>query len=571
MQLFVNERAGKFRPLPNPATLDGTVALAVADLDGDGRMELLALGGDAVVRRVSVLDEGRALDVADVARGAGVGKGPRLFAADLDNNGAIDLIASGPSGSWVALGAGSEQFRPIATPGSFRILAVDDLNNDGTLDLAGVSAEGKPLRALGRGSKGYGWQVIRPRRANAHGDARINSFGIGGEMELRAGLLVQTQTIAGPAVHFGLGDYAKADAVRIVWPNGSMSIQGEFDTPADKVIVAEQRLKGSCPFLYAFDGESVKFVTDVIWRSPLGLRINAQDTAGSAQTEDWVKIRGDQLAPREGQYDLRITAELWETHYWDHFALMVVDHPKGTEVFVDERFAREPPQLAVHATGPLVPIRYARDDLGNDVTGTVRDRDGEYLDTFGRGHYQGVTRDHWVEVEIGDEVPRDRPLLLVAQGWIHPTDSSINVALAQGSHEPPRGLSLEVSMADGTWAVARPDLGFPAGKNKTILIELDGVFRVWRSASVAAADKPGSLLGPAGRGHREARRAAEDPKARRGLGRAALPRVLTHDPGQRLVARASRLQCPQRRGPALARPDRPLHAVRRRPRASQGC
>ena len=38
-------------------------------------------------------------------------------------------------------------------------------------------------------------------------------------------------------------------------------------------------------------------VTDCIWRSPLGLKINAQETAGVMQTADWVKIRGDQLVP----------------------------------------------------------------------------------------------------------------------------------------------------------------------------------------------------------------------------------------------------------------------------------
>ncbi len=477
VRVFTNERAGKFKPLPIMPVLGGTVALAVADVYGDGGMDLLALGPDGSVVRALVRDEERTSDVAEVARGAPVGAGARLFSADLDNNGAIDLVASSVSGSWIGLGDDSGRFRPIAAPAGFRVLAVDDLNGDGMLDLAGLSVEGRPLRGMGRGTKGYHWQVVHPRRVNANGDARINSFGVGGEVHLRAGLLVQTQVIAGPTVHFGLGEYPRADAVRIVWPNGSTTTQGEFDTPADKVIVANQRLKGSCPFLYAFDGTSVEFVTDAIWRSPLGLRINAQDTAGSAQTEDWVKIRGDQLAPRDGRYDVRITAELWETHYWDHFALMVVDHPKGTEVFVDERFAREPPKLAVHPTGPLLPIRYARDDNGNDVTETVRDRDGKYLDTFGRGQYQGVTRDHWVEVEIGDDFPRDQALYLVAQGWIHPTDSSINVALAQGSHEPPRGLSLEVATADGKWDVARPDLGFPAGKNKTILIDLGGVFR----------------------------------------------------------------------------------------------
>ncbi len=74
-------------------------------------------------------------------------------------------------------------------------------------------------------------------------------------------------------------------------------------------------------------------------------------------------------------------------------------------------------------------------------------------------------------------MPRDRKLVLVAEGWIHPTDSSINVALGQGTHEPPRGLSLEAPTADGQWAVVRDHLGFPAGKNKTVLIDLDGVFR----------------------------------------------------------------------------------------------
>ena len=87
----------------------------------------------------------------------------------------------------------------------------------------------------------------------------------------------------------------------------------------------------------------MSFVTDFLWRSPLGLRINAQDTAGVTQTEDWVRIAGDQLAPRDGLYDVRITAELWETHFFDHVSLLVVDHPADTEVFVDERFSPASP------------------------------------------------------------------------------------------------------------------------------------------------------------------------------------------------------------------------------------
>ena len=58
--------------------------------------------------------------------------------------------------------------------------------------------------------------------------------------------------------------------------------------------------------------------------------------------------------------------------------------------------------------------------------------------------------------------------VLVANGWIYPTDSSINVAIAQAGIAP-RGLSLEARNADGSWRVVNADLGFPAGKNKTML------------------------------------------------------------------------------------------------------
>ena len=52
---------------------------------------------------------------------------------------------------------------------------------------------------------------------------------------------------------------------------------------------------------------------------------------------------------------------------------------------------------------------------------------------FGRGQYQGVTRDHYLEVDLGDDAPKSGPLYLIAQGSIHPTESSVNVAITQGS------------------------------------------------------------------------------------------------------------------------------------------
>ena len=119
-------------------------------------------------------------------------------------------------------------------------------------DLLGLSAAGQAQQAMNQGSKKYQWQIIRPRARQATGDQRINSFGIGGEMEVRSGLLVQKQAITAPQLHFGLGEQSGVDVVRILWPNGTES--AEFALKADQDVLTEQRLKGSCPFLFAWNG-----------------------------------------------------------------------------------------------------------------------------------------------------------------------------------------------------------------------------------------------------------------------------------------------------------------------------
>ncbi len=195
------------------------------------------------------------------------------------------------------------------------------------------------------------------------------------------------------------------------------------------------------------------FVTDFLWRSPLGLRINAQDTAGVSQTEDWVRIAGDQLRPRDGVYDVRITAELWETHFFDHVSLVVVDHPADTEMFVDERFQpSKPPALAPRAHADCsARSRTHVTRRGRDVTDVVATRDGRYLATFERGPYQGIAQEHFVEFDLGPHAHADR-LTLVASGWIYPTDSSINVAIGQGGVVKPSGLMLEALDRHGRWS-----------------------------------------------------------------------------------------------------------------------
>ena len=477
LHLFENQQAGQLVPWSGPDLQTGVVALAVGDVNADGLLDLVTLDAAGAIQRMSRQDErwesGTLAAWPDFPPGAAPGR-HRVLLADLDNNGALDLVVSGAAGTRIWLADERLVYRPLPAAPDAEVFGVGDLDADGRLDLVALQ-DGRPVRMLGRGDADYHWQVVRPRALQAAGDQRINSFAVGGEIEVRSDLLVQKQLLTGAPVHFGLGSHDQVDVVRIAWPNGV--VQAEFEVGADQVIDAEQRLKGSCPWLFAHDGESMQFVTDFLWRSPLGLRINALDTAGSAQTEDWVRIRGDQLVPTDGEYDLRITAELWETHFFDHVSLLVVDHPDTMEVFVDERFAPSPPALALYPTGPPHPVRRAWDDEGRDVTGLVSARDGRYVATFERGVYQGVTRDHYVELEL-DGVVGQPPRWLLAHGWVYPTDSSINVAIGQGRHPAPRGVALEAQTAQGDWVSVHPDLGFPSGKNKTMVIDLSAVPRL---------------------------------------------------------------------------------------------
>jgi hypothetical protein len=66
--------------------------------------------------------------------------------------------------------------------------------------------------------------------------------------------------------------------------------------------------------------------------------------------------------------------------------------------------------------------------------------------------------------------------VLFLTGWIFPTDASINVAMQQSDDFGSIFPALDVIGADGRWVEAIPDLGFPSGKDKTVVVDLRGKF-----------------------------------------------------------------------------------------------
>jgi Tfp pilus assembly protein PilF len=492
LHVFHNERQGQFREVKLPEGLPEVKAVGVADPDSDGVLDLLAVESTGAIATVSYREDNgwSVTPLVQIPGGKDALDGEvRLQIADLDNNGAMDLVLTGlggpvavssrqPAWSMVWLGDAGAKFTLLSHPAPATVFDVADLSGGGKLSLVGFDANGVPVQAASHGSKNYHWQVIRPHAVQAVGDQRINPFGVGGEIEIRSGLLVQKQPINGPQVHFGLGNQTTAEVVRVIWPNGT--VRAEFGVNADQEVVTEQRLKASCPFLFAWNGKQMEFVKDAVpWGSAIGLRINTLGTAKIATTGEWYKIGRDQLVPHDGYYDLRISAELWEVYYYDRIALMTVDHPADTEIYVDERFSIPPPKLAFTTVKTPHKIASATDDLGKDVTQLVSELDGQALSSFGKGQFQGITRDHYLEVDLGKDVPTSGPLYLIGQGSIHDTESSLNVAITQGDRWHAKGMTIEVPDGNGGWvaAAAESNRGFPAGRKKTVVFNLTDAFR----------------------------------------------------------------------------------------------
>jgi hypothetical protein len=293
LHVFMNERQGQFRERVLPNTLGTVKAIAAADVNNDGILDFLAVQMDGAVIRISDKNEGQSWEIATISPAgnpANLAGDVRLHVADLDNNGALDLVlgstmqAQNANAATVWLGDGNGGFTLLKGPvGPPLVFDTADTRGNGKLDLLGLSADGQAVQAINQGTKNYHWQVVRPHAAQAVGDQRINPFGVGGEVEIRSGMLVQKQPITGPQLHFGLGEQTTAEVVRVVWPNGT--VRAEFGVKADQDVVTEQRLKASCPFLFAFNGKQMEFVKDAVpWGSAIGLRINTLGSANIAAT-----------------------------------------------------------------------------------------------------------------------------------------------------------------------------------------------------------------------------------------------------------------------------------------------
>lgn len=465
--LLDNLRGGRFaeREAGLPRAGD-FLAVAAGDLNADGRPDLVWTSENRAFVAFNRGD-GTFFPAKELPSGGM----PLLF--DFDNDGFLDLFLASPQGSALFRNDGSGSFSRVGAEQAFPPAldaAALDFDRDGDLDLALVTSSGGVVLFENQGGNANGWLDVALEGLPT-GSAKVNRFGYGSQVEVKAGDLYVFRTVQGPITHIGLGEARKADVLRVVWTNGIP--QNALAPPVKTLVKEVQQLKGSCPFVYAYDGRRWSFVTDALGRSPVGLLYDGVHQA-PADTREWLLVPGQMLRPSDGKLLLDVAEELWETVYLDLAELRAVDHPQGIEIVSNEKMVPPPfpPKQLFTVSRPLTPR--ARDEAGRDRTAEIARADGRYLGGFTPTRCQGIVEPHDLVLEF-PEARRARNVMLYLTGWIFYSDTSINVSLSQGRGEKPFGPVLEVPDGRGAWAVAIPSMGHPAGKTKTMPIDLSGV------------------------------------------------------------------------------------------------
>ncbi len=478
--LYDNLRQGKLRAVFKETGIPQDVpytSAAAGDYDNDGDIDLFlaATNGIHFYRnrgdgtfvadiRSEQISEKRYNDSQNVLR-----------SLDYDNDGFLDLWVVSKHGLFLFRNDGTGQFTETSgiIPMEKGVTgAVGDYDNDGDLDLFFINDKGQ-LRALqNNGGNQNNWIQVRLEGITT-GNNKVNRDGIGSKLEVKVSDLYQLQYVSEQVAHFGLGGYDAADVVRVVWTNGVP--QNVIQPKAKQRILEKQVLKGSCPFLYVYDGEKYQFVTDLLWRAPLGL-VTAMGFVAPDETRDFIKISGSHIQPKSGKYSIQITEELWETAYFDMVKLIAVDHPVDTDIFVNEQYTPPPfAEFKIYGVSEKLYPKSAVNHNGEDVSDALKKTDYYYAVEHASGPYQGVVELHAIILDLGN-IPDNEPLTLYLNGWIFPTDTSINVALSQNPAVAPSFPSLAVKDKTGEWKTVIDMVGIPAGKNKTITIDLTGKF-----------------------------------------------------------------------------------------------
>jgi tetratricopeptide (TPR) repeat protein len=496
--IYINPREGKYptQALYVAEKLPPTTGIAVLDYNKDGWVDIAVTHDGApgltLWRNVAGPENiGRRFERVELPL-KGALRGWGVTAIDIDNDGWIDLAAivdttAGPQVK-VFRNKGDGTFEDVSHALGLdsvklqapRGLIAADVDGDGAADLIVTQVNAPPVLL-----KNVGANKNHFVRLDLTGFAD-NKTALGVKVEVFASGLWQKwelagssgyQTQAAPQILVGLGDAEGVDLLRILWPTGVL--QDEIDLPKltqGRAVIAMKeadRRGSSCPVLFAWDGHKYMLVTDVIGAGVVGHWFTPQ-RRNIPNPGEWVKVDGAKTALVNGKLSLRFMEPMEEVNYIDQLRVVAVDHPENVEVNPDERFLDDPPFASgrvVATEGARLPVG-AWDGEGRDVLDALSRRDHRFASGFTALPYDGFANLHTLTLDLG-KVKQGAPLRLLMTGYVNYFSATSLYAAWQAGVKPVSPY-VEAELADGTWKRVADDVGFPAGLERTIVVDLTG-------------------------------------------------------------------------------------------------
>ncbi len=505
--LYRNLDEGRFASVWRDATTHARGA-AAADFDDNGFMDIIVapVSGEGFV----LSNEGGVFQPSAVSLRLPGTSATRVHVIDLDHDGWLDIVASDEKAATTLVNRRGRLELFPALQGWASLVPLE-LDGDGYASFLARDARGRQSLVSYQGGQRFearpnvladvasgliatldenvltasrdGFVRVYERAKPAAGSwlrialegTKTNRQALGAVVELKAGSFYQKHLYPGHPITLFVGERDHLDVVRITWANGV--IQNEVDVTTRQALDIEEaeQQTSSCPFIYLWDGEGFRFLTDVVGRAPLG-EILPDGGVVVPNPEDYVRIPPGAMVPRDGRFVFQLTEELRELAAIDAVELLAIDHPRDVEVYANERFSAPPfPPFQLYAVNETWSPSSAADLRGHDVLDQLSRADGVYVTSFSRHRISGFAEEHAVVLTVPENV-HDESLWLFLTGWVYwPSSSSMQALDSHGSMTV-RAPALQVKDGRGEWVTVIEDLGLPSGMGRTLTADLTGKF-----------------------------------------------------------------------------------------------
>ena len=473
--IWQNDRTWRYQPFPGLDDLRSTplVAATVADTDADGHQEIygIAPAGEVLVWRFDGTRWTRR-----VISGVLPTTVAELAIADFDGDGRPELLRSHPGG-FVILDPRTDKVVLQQAVDNLQSAIVANIDPGRGPSVITVGTADVQLWPPGPGR--YNFLGVSLSGRSESDQMRTNTSGIGTFASVRAGGRWTVDWVmdshSGPGqslmpLSIGLGGQSSADYIALAWSDGVSQTEIDLAGGELHVISETQRQLASCPVIFVWDGESYRFVSDVLGVGGMGFFTAPGESAAPRPFEGYL-LDDNVMQPRDGRYHVKLTEPMEENAYLDAASIHVYELPEGWSMVLDERMGNGVTGRPITYRESVDPMRVT-DASGAIVTPLVLRADLKAPDPGAEDHrFIGLlAEDQSLTVEFATAIDR-AGATLVADGWVeYPYSQTVFAAWQAGIAY--RSVTLAARDRQGQWHTVATEFGYPAGMPRKMALPL---------------------------------------------------------------------------------------------------